>query len=120
MSRSSFHPQPVVQISAQDLANRMAAAGDRLQLIDVREPEELAIVKLEGFANLPLSQFAEWSEQIQTRFDPHTETIVLCHHGVRSGQMCHWLSNQGFTQVKNVSGGIEAYAVQVDPTLPRY
>lgn len=120
MPNYSSDPQPVEQISAEELANRMAEAGDRVQLIDVREPEELAIVQLDGFTNLPLSRFAIWSEEIQTRFDPHTETIVLCHHGVRSGQMCYWLLNQGFTHVKNVVGGIEAYALKVDSTLPRY
>jgi len=120
MSHHSFDQPPLIQISAEELANRMVEAGDRLQLIDVREPEELAIVQLAGFTNLPLSQFANWSEDIQTRFDPQTETIVLCHHGVRSGQMCHWLLSQGFTHVKNVVGGIEAYAAKVDSTLPRY
>lgn len=98
----------------------MAEDGDQLQLIDVREPEELALASLESFTNLPLSQFSDWSEEIHTRFDPQAETIVLCHHGVRSGQMCHWLLNQGFTQVKNVTGGIEAYALRVDETIPRY
>lgn len=112
--------QPVGQISVQELANRIAEAGDRIQLVDVREPAELAIAQLEGFTNLPLSQFSQWSEEIQTRLNPQQETIVLCHHGVRSGQMCHWLLNQGFTHVKNVVGGIEAYALRVDSTIPRY
>jgi len=91
-----------------------------LQLIDVREPEELAIAQLEGFTNLPLSRFAEWSGQINTSLDPHAETIVMCHHGMRSAQMCQWLLNQGFTNVKNLVGGIEAYACQVDDSVPRY
>lgn len=119
-SNPSINPQPVMQISAEELARRMDEAGDRIQLIDVREPEELEIVQLSGFTNLPLSQYAVWSEDIQARFDPNTETIVLCHHGVRSGQMCYWLLNQGFAHVKNVVGGIEAYALKVDPTMPRY
>ena len=91
-----------------------------VQLIDVREPEELAIAHLPGFINLPLSQYGEWSGNIQTRFDPHAETVVLCHHGVRSAQMCYWLLQQGFTHVKNVAGGIDAYSSRVDPTIPRY
>lgn len=114
------NPPSVLQISAEELAHRMAETGDRIQFIDVREPEELEIVQLAGFTNLPLSQYAVWSEDIQARLDPHVETIVLCHHGVRSGQMCYWLLNQGFTYVKNVAGGIEAYALKVDPTMPRY
>lgn len=110
---------PLASISVEQLAERLAA-GDRLQLIDVREPEELAIASLDQFQNLPLSQFAQWSGQIQSQLDPDAETVVMCHHGVRSAQMCHWLINQGFSQVKNLTGGIDAYSTAVDPTVPRY
>ena len=109
----------MIQITVEELADRMAQP-EPLQLIDVREPEELAIVSLPRFVNLPLSQYAEWGEQIRSQFDPDLETVVLCHHGIRSAQMCQWLQQQGFTQVKNVTGGIEAYAVAIDSTLPRY
>ncbi|WP_416666494.1 rhodanese-like domain-containing protein [Egbenema bharatensis] len=112
--------QPIPQIQVEELAQRIAADGNALQLIDVREPEELAIAQLKPFVNLPLSQFAAWSDDIQTRFDPNVETIVLCHHGVRSTQMCHWLRQQGFTQVRNVTGGIDAYSARVDSTIPHY
>ncbi|MBD2058578.1 rhodanese-related sulfurtransferase [Oculatella sp. FACHB-28] len=110
---------PLAHISVEELAERLAA-GDHLQLIDVREPEELTIASLDPFHSLPLSQFAQWSGQVQTQFDPHAETVVMCHHGVRSAQMCHWLLNQGFTHVKNLTGGIDAYSTAVDPTVPRY
>ncbi|QYO64205.1 rhodanese-like domain-containing protein [Leptolyngbya sp. 7M] len=118
MFSASFNP-PIAAISVTELAERMTTQPG-LQLIDVREPDEVAIVKIDGFVNLPLSQFANWSGQIQTQFDPHAETIVLCHHGVRSAQMCQWLQHQGFTCVKNVTGGIEEYAAVVDSTLARY
>lgn len=111
---------PIVEISVEELSSRMAEPANPPQLIDVREPEELAIAQLEGFINLPLSRFTEWSKTIQSHLDPHAETIVLCHHGFRSAQMCHWLLQQGFTRVKNVAGGIEAYAAIVDPSVPRY
>ena len=109
----------MLQISVEELADRMAQP-EPLQLIDVREPEELAIVSLPGFINLPLSQYADWSGQIHAQFDSEQETVVLCHHGFRSAQMCQWLQQQGFSQVKNITGGIEAYAVAVDASLPRY
>jgi rhodanese-related sulfurtransferase len=118
-TQSSFNPN----ISVSELADRIAKSNQplsNLQLIDVREPEELAIAHLEGFINLPLSQFGEWSNNIYSQFDPEVETIVLCHHGMRSAQMCSWLHQQGFTHVRNVVGGIEAYAATVDPTIPRY
>ena len=91
-----------------------------VQLIDVREPQEVAIARLEGFEVLPLSEFAAWAEHIQTRFSPKVETLVMCHHGVRSAQMCQWLIQNGFTDVKNIAGGIDAYAVSIDPSVPRY
>ncbi len=110
---------PFKTISVTELAKYMAA-GEKIQMIDVREPEELAIASLPNFANLPLSQFAEWSEQIATQLDPDVETIVICHHGIRSAQMCQWLIQQGFTDVSNVVGGIEEYAARVDSDVPRY
>jgi len=110
------------QIDVNEFATRLSNSELRgqLQLIDVREPEELAIAQLDGFINLPLSQFASWSGHIQSQLDSQAETIVLCHHGMRSAHMCQWLLSQGFTNVKNLVGGIDAYALLVDPSIPRY
>jgi rhodanese-related sulfurtransferase len=122
MSVDSTFPT-LLSLSVQEFATRRAAmedTGTPLQLIDVREPQELAIAQLDGFIHLPLSQFEQWSEQISTLLDPHAETIVMCHHGMRSAQMCHWLMHQGFTNVRNLTGGIDAYAIHVDPSVPQY
>jgi rhodanese-related sulfurtransferase len=109
------------KISVEELAVSLSSGDlNSLQLIDVREPEELEIASLEGFRNLPLSQYPEWSGRISTILDPHAETLVLCHHGMRSAQMCEWLVSQGFTNVKNISGGIDAYSLAVDPSVPQY
>lgn len=107
------------EITVRELAQKIAEQPS-LQLIDVREPDEIAWATVPGFVPLPLSQFASWGQTIATRFDPHVETIVLCHHGIRSAQMCQWLIAQGFTEVKNVAGGIDAYSREVDPAVPRY
>jgi rhodanese-related sulfurtransferase len=115
-----FFTQPLPQIDVKQLAQRMSEAHEGLQLIDVREEQEIAIAQIEGFENLPLSEFEQWSNQIQTRLNPEAETLVLCHHGVRSAQMCQWLMNQGFTNVKNIVGGIDAYSLVVDRSIPRY
>ncbi|WP_013323397.1 rhodanese-like domain-containing protein [Gloeothece verrucosa] len=112
--------EPIPQISVEELAERLIAQDANLQLIDVREPGEIEIAYIEGFEVLPLSQFAQWSSQILTRFEPSSETLVLCHHGMRSAQMCQWLRNVGFTNVKNIAGGIDAYSLLVDPNIPRY
>lgn len=120
-NKMSAQYQPIAQISVKELAQRLNNGDiEGLQLIDVRELQEVAIAHLPGFDILPLSQFDQWAAQIQTRFDPHTETLVLCHHGIRSAQMCQWLALQGFTDVKNITGGIDAYATQVDASIPQY
>lgn len=112
--------QSIEQITVQDFAQRLQDQDTPLQLVDVREPEELQLAKLDGFLNLPLSDFANWSSQIYTYLDPDTETIVMCHHGMRSAQMCAWLGQQGFTKVKNLQGGIDAYSMKIDRSVPFY
>jgi rhodanese-related sulfurtransferase len=112
---------PYSQISVEELARMLNSdAREQLQLIDVREPDEIAIAQIDGFEVLPLSQFADWADSIPVRFDPQAETVVMCHHGIRSAQMCQWLSRQGFTNLKNLAGGIDAYSTLVDPAVPRY
>ncbi|MCU0537911.1 MAG: rhodanese-like domain-containing protein [Hydrococcus sp. Prado102] len=112
--------QPITQISVEELAVRLSDRESPLQQIDVREPHEVEIAYVEGFEVLPLSQFEQWSRQIATNFDPEVETVVMCHHGIRSAQMCQWLQQNGFTNVKNIAGGIDAYSLLVDPSIPRY
>jgi rhodanese-related sulfurtransferase len=112
---------PFSQLSVEELAQMLSSdAKEQLQLIDVREPNEVAIAQIDGFEVLPLSKFADWADSIPVRFDPQAETIVMCHHGIRSAQMCQWLSRQGFTNLKNLAGGIDAYSALVDPSVPRY
>ena len=109
------------QITVEELGRRLAETNaEKLQLVDVREPYEIEFSALPGFVAFPLSEFAEWSGEIDDRLNRDAETLVLCHHGVRSAQMCHWLSDRGFTNVKNIVGGIDAYSMVVDRTIPRY
>ena len=115
-----FNSPSLQEITVQELAQQITVNGDNLQLIDVREPQEISLATIPGFTVLPLSQFAQWSSNITTYFDINAETIVLCHHGIRSAQMCQWLADRGFTNLKNVSGGIDAYSRKVDRNIPRY
>ena len=115
-----YQNQSLPVITVEQLAKRLEQGDTKLQLIDVREPEEVAIAYIKGFEVLPLSQFDQWSQDIDGRFDPQEETFVLCHHGMRSAQMCLWLLNNGFTNVKNVTGGIAAYSSRVDASIPQY
>ncbi len=97
------------------LASRLAA-GDDLQLIDVREEWEWELVRLEGAALLPLAGFARAASEL----DRSRELVLYCHHGVRSRTAANYLSGLGFRRLWNLSGGIERYAIEADPTLPRY
>ncbi len=112
--------QSLPEISVEELAQLLQTTPDHVQFVDVREPRELELSSLPGFQNLPLSQYEEWSTDIHTRLDADKETVVMCHHGMRSAQMCQWLMSQGFSQVKNVAGGIDAYSLVVDRSIPRY
>lgn len=113
-------PVSLEEITVQELTLLLLDQNLTIQFIDVREPQEIAMASLPKFQNFPLSQSESWMPTIDQNLDPHQETYVLCHHGMRSAQMCGWLISQGFTSVKNIAGGIEAYSIMVDPTVPRY
>lgn len=116
-----YAPQPSwSEIDVDTFAQRQQEGLEDVQLIDVREPWELTRAAISGFINLPLSAFDQWAGQIHQHLDSDTETIVMCHHGIRSAQMCQWLQTQGFSNVKNLSGGIDAFAVKVNREIPRY
>ncbi|KAG2429848.1 hypothetical protein HXX76_010630 [Chlamydomonas incerta] len=101
-----------------EMINNPALLED-VQLVDVREDWEFGTSRIPGFELMPLSRFSEWSADISTRLDPGKETVVLCHHGVRSMQMAQFLVSEGFTNVKNVVGGIDNYS-RVDSSIPLY
>lgn len=90
--------------------------GDRLVLLDVREPWEHALAKLEGSVLIPLGTLP----QSLSKLDRNAEIIAYCHHGMRSADATSFLLQQGFSNVKNLVGGIDAWSVQVDGSVPRY
>ncbi|HEX8127752.1 MAG TPA: rhodanese-like domain-containing protein [Pyrinomonadaceae bacterium] len=102
-------------ITPEEFAER-AARGERVRLIDVREPEEFELARVEGAELLPLSRFREWEGAL----DAGEEIVVMCHHGVRSAQVCAYLAGQGFTKMFNLAGGIERWSQEVDRSVPRY
>ncbi|MBD0327206.1 MAG: hypothetical protein ICV68_12290 [Pyrinomonadaceae bacterium] len=90
--------------------------GDELQLIDVREPLEHEMARIEGARLLPLSVFHEWAGTL----NPEAEIVVMCHHGIRSAQVCAFLARQGFRKLSNLAGGIDRWSHEVDPRVPLY
>lgn len=102
-------------IGVQELKTRLDK-GDKLVLLDVREPWEYALAKLEGSVLVPLGTLP----QSLSKLDKNTEIIAYCHHGMRSADATGFLLQQGFPNVKNLVGGIDAWSVQVDSSVPRY
>jgi adenylyltransferase/sulfurtransferase len=104
-----------VEIDVRELSQRVAGADPPL-VLDVREPQELAIARFPGALEIPMQDVPRRIGEL----DPAQETFVLCHHGMRSAHVAAFLSEQGFARVGNVSGGIDAWALLVDPSVARY
>jgi rhodanese-related sulfurtransferase len=106
---------------AEELATWLQR-GDPPQLVDVREDQELAMARLtHPVVHLPLSRASEWMAEMASRLDAERPVVVLCHAGVRSWQFGCWLMEaQGFSDVWNLEGGIEAWSLRVDASVPRY
>jgi len=87
-------------------------------LLDVRQPEEHAFVSLPNSTLIPLGELTVRLDEIEEWKDE--EVVVYCHHGIRSAQAVAQLRAAGFANVENLSGGIERWADEVNPNLPRY
>lgn len=96
--------------------NERLRRGDEVELIDVREPAEFELARIEGARLLPLSRFDEWSHSL----DPEREYVFACHHGIRSAQVCAFLARAGFGKLHNLEGGIDRWSSEVDQGVPRY
>ena len=105
------------EISAAE-ARQWLASERPPRLIDVREPEEWEICRIEGADLIPLSQFTVLAPARLT--DSAEPLLIYCHHGVRSANVAAYLLRQGFTEVVNLGGGIDAWSCEVDPAVPRY
>ena len=101
------------------VAWRRLQAGEKLFLLDVREPAEFTMASLPESSLIPLGELMRRCEaELGHRRDD--EIIVICHHGIRSAMAAGWLRRQGFNRVKNLDGGIDRWARQADRSLPRY
>ena len=102
-------------IPPKELQERLGKEGS-VVLLDVREPWENSMAKIEGSVLIPLGTLPQSLEQL----DRNAEIVAYCHHGMRSADAMQFLLKQGFSSVKNLVGGIDAWSVQVDPSVPRY
>ena len=101
-------------ITPRDLKARLEA-GEGPVLLDVREPWEFQLARIEGSTLIPMSRLEERFSEL----DPDSETVVICHHGNRSAYVTQALRRVGFKNVLNLEGGLDAYSF-VDDSLPRY
>ena len=104
----------VIEITAPQLVERLKT--NHLQLIDVREPHEWDICRIDGATLIPLGQI----ETRLSELDRGQEVIVYCKMGGRSKKAYNILRDQGFTELRNLTGGIRAWSEEVDPSVPTY
>ena len=105
------------QITPAVLAARMGA-GEKILLVDVRQPEEFALAKIAGSTLIPLPELMGRVGEVEPA--EGTQIVVYCHHGVRSVTGAALLERAGNANVLSLAGGIDAWSCQVDPSVPRY
>jgi rhodanese-related sulfurtransferase len=100
-----------------ELAERLRGENPP-RLLDVRQPEEHALVSLPNSKLIPLGELPERIDELEPWRDE--EVVVYCHHGIRSAHAVAHLRAVGFRSVHNLSRGIDGWSLEVDPSLPRY
>jgi adenylyltransferase/sulfurtransferase len=103
------------EISCEELHARLES-GEKIVVVDVRQPEEYAICKLAGSTLIPMNDVPARLGEL----DPEQEIVVHCKMGGRAGQVTGFLRQQGFSKARNLSGGILAWADKYEPTMTRY
>ena len=102
-------------LSVEEL-HALRSAGAALHVLDVREPNEVAVCALGDALQIPMQQIPGRLAELP-RGEP---LVVMCHHGMRSRMVAQYLRSAGFTQVLNLEGGIDAWASRIDPEMARY
>lgn len=92
------------------------AQGDVVVVLDVREPWEFDLASVPNSTLVPLSTLPS----AVNRLERDAEYVVLCHHGMRSDMAANWMRAQGYERVRNLVGGIDAWSLEVDASVPRY
>ena len=105
----------VPEVTPRDLAAELAGEAPP-RIVDVREAHEFAFCRLPNAELMPLGQIRAWAADL----DPEADIVLMCHSGFRSGQAVVFLRSRGFRRVRNLRGGIDAWSVQVDLSVPRY
>lgn len=112
--------QQPTEISPTELNNLLEAnlSAQSMVLVDCREQEERDVASIVSSLHLPMSKLPEGLEVLEGK--QQTPLVVYCHHGVRSQNVAAWLAEQGYADVRSLAGGIDAWAVQIEPEMARY
>lgn len=94
----------------------LLAGGKTPTILDVREPDETQLAPFAGAVEIPMGEIPSRLDEL----DRDDEIIVLCHHGIRSGRVAAYLVQEGFSHISNLTGGIDAWSLFIDPKIPRY
>jgi len=104
-----------LEITPRQVKDRLER-GEKLLLIDVREPHEHALCRIDGAVLIPMGAIPANLQKLDTDED----VICFCHHGMRSLDVANWLRQQGVTSAKSMAGGIDRWSTEIDPQVPRY
>lgn len=104
------------QMTPLQLKQYLEAADPAPLLLDVREPWEFDICAIDGSILIPMGQIPAKIDSLE----PDQEIVVICHHGIRSAQVCRYLQHQGFDRMINLSGGVDAWAKDIDINMAVY
>ena len=97
-------------------AKRLLAKGEGVLLVDVREPWEYELCRIEGAKLIPMGSIPANLQALDT----DDEVICYCHHGMRSMDVAVWLRGQGVERARSLAGGIDRWSAEIDPSVPRY
>ena len=95
---------------------RRRDAGEPHLLLDVREPDEIAIAAVDGASVIPMGEIPERFGELPAQ----TPIVVMCHSGGRSARVTRFLNANGYSDAVNLAGGIDAWSESIDPTVPHY
>tara|TARA_B100001996_G_scaffold161596_1_gene123214 strand:+ start:73 stop:390 length:318 start_codon:yes stop_codon:yes gene_type:complete len=102
-------------INVKELKGLFDSHSKDFELLDVREPNEINFCKLDQAIHIPMMSIPKRLNELNKKKD----IIVMCHSGVRSMQVCLFLNQNGYNAI-NLNGGIDAWAIEIDPTMKRY
>jgi rhodanese-related sulfurtransferase len=107
---------PELEIDPKEVKRRLDA-GEKIRMVDVREPFEHEQAHIEGAELIPMRRVPQSVDSLRAG---DRQLVLFCHHGMRSLQVAEWLRRQGFEDCASMAGGIDRWSLEIDPAVPRY